>query len=176
LQINIFNLKRIGILFLLIILLFQACGLLFRFNVKQTFVQFKMKYELKNNSERLEKLILTINEYSKNKVNSDEVFLDGKMYDIKSKKIVNGNVELMAIHDSEEEGIIQKIKQLVRNTGIPDSNLPSQLNQLISMVYLPTSNEQLKFIPDITKNIFLQFDSFIHSSFSTVFSPPPEVI
>ena len=90
---------------------------------------------LSGNDERLEKLILTKEVYYASKVNHFEICLDGKMYDIKSVVMQGEIVELLAIHDQEEENILVEIRKLICNSSDKHLPYPQLLNRLLTVFY-----------------------------------------
>lgn len=123
---------------MLTVLVLQSGGMLVVFNMQQRFIQFEMAQRLESSNGPFEKLLLTVSEFEKSRIDAKEIRLNGRMYDIKSVTVTADSVEIYAIHDLEEEDIMEKIKQLVKNTCSPHVKIPPHLQQLISLVYLPS--------------------------------------
>ncbi len=125
--------KRTVSLFLFLLLAFQAGGLLFIYSFQQQFIRQRMLKALEGNDERIEKLVLTKEVYRAAKVNHFEICMEGKMYDVKSVSMQDDTVELLAIHDKDEENILEEIRKLICHSSdkkLPYSNLLSGLSTL----------------------------------------------
>ncbi len=167
--------KRILSVFLLLLLAFQAGGLLFIYCVQQQYIQHRMLSALSGNDDRLEKLILTKEVYYASKVNHFEICLDRKMYDIKSVVMQEESIELLAIHDEEEENILVEIRKLICNSSDKHLPYPQLLNKLLTVFY-----DQITFsgiVPEVltlmnssSSNDDVKLTFGIH----VVFAPPPE--
>ena len=59
-------------------------------------------------SEHLETIKLPVSEFAKNK-DKDEVWVDSRLYDVKSYVIINDTVLLSVYHDDKEEGLVKTI-------------------------------------------------------------------
>ena len=142
--------------------------------MRQSYVQFEMQKKLRNSQSRFEKLSLTLSEYKRSRIKEDEISINGKMYDIKSFQINGDKIELLAINDTEEENILQRIKDLITNNNTnPGSEVPSQLTDLITLDYIyPGSVSEIIFFEKQQENFYELFQT--HSSFHPdVLSPPP---
>lgn len=69
-----------------------------------------MQQTLENGHARFQKITLSRTDYEKGKINGHEICLSGKIYDIKTMSIHGDSVELLAINDTDEENILEKIK------------------------------------------------------------------
>lgn len=98
------------------------------------------------------------------------------MYDIKSVSISGDKVELLAIHDTKEEYILEKIKKAVSNGMSENSNLPNLLVKLFSLIYAPPAFGHNFLLEETQENNFHSFFEIFFSHISKVTSPPPEII
>ena len=130
---------------------------------------------LEGNDERIERLVLTKEVYRAAKVNHFEICMEGKMYDIKSVSMQGDTVELLAIHDKDEENILEDIRKLICHSSDKQLPYPKLLNNLLTMYY-----DQVLFsaiVPDILNlmntsssndNVKLTF------TIKNVSTPPPK--
>ena len=168
--------RKTGYILLLAILVIQGGGALLIFRFQQSCIQYQISVALKAEKTTFEKLTLTVSEYQKSKVSSDEISYKGKMYDIKSVNISGDRAELLVIHDSEEENILEKINDFVNIPNPTGSKLPSRLCILFSLNYLPPENENIFFIHNVCTHIFHQPGMNLISSDSDVHTPPPRLV
>ena len=135
-----------------------------------------MEQALNNEKTSFQKLILSLNEFEKGKINKDEIIFNGSMYDVKSIKILGDSVEMLAINDIKEENIIENIKKLVNANDLQNKDLPNQFVKLLTLVYIsPTSN--YNFLSQKKRqNIFKPLCEIIISHKSSISSPPPELV
>ena len=168
--------KKTGYLFLLIILLLQTGGILLIFQVQQGYVQYQMSEKLKNDKLPFKKIILSLHEYEQCRVSSNEIAVDGKMYDFKSATFSDNSVELLAVHDAEEEGILEKINCILKTTGSPNTNFPLQLHQLLTLVYLTPFSEPKLFAPSFDFGFLHSSQANIVSNDPDILSPPPQAV
>jgi hypothetical protein len=173
--IKFIHLIKPGYIVLIIILLLQSGGVLLIFQAQQCIVQYEMSEKLINGNASFEKVTLTVSEYKKYRIHSNEILFNGKMYDVKTATVKNNTVELLVIHDNEEEFILKKIKYAVKNSGLPDGKLPIQLFKLISLIYLPPFSEHILFDSSSTTNIFHQSNSNVFTGDSDIPFPPPRL-
>jgi hypothetical protein len=170
------QLKKIGYILLLTILLLQAGGMLLIYKMQQCYVKQEMQQTLNNSKTKFQKITLSLSEYQKSKINSHEISINGKMYDVKSVNILENNVKLLVINDSKEENILQKIKDFTNRTNQPNSDLPNQLQQLLSLNYLSPEIKHFFFIPVFSINLFRQPNLNLVSNDSDIPSPPPKLV
>ncbi len=143
------------------------------FKAQQCYVQYEMHEKLKNSNTPFELLTLTFAEYQKSKINSNEISLNRKMYDIKSVDISGDSVRLLAINDYEEENILEKIKNFIEKSDPSNSALPNHLYKLITLVYLQVTAENVFYLPMQSINVFHSLSANISTSDSDIPSPPP---
>lgn len=161
---------------LLTILLLQAGGILFVYKVQQYYVKAEMQKTLNGRNTQFQKVSVSLGDYLKNKIGSDEISIDGKMFDIKSIQISGKLVELLVINDNKEDNIIEKIKDFIDTTNQSNTELPLQLQQLLSLNYLPLETGFLLFIPVFSVDFFLRPILNFVSNDLEILTPPPKLI
>jgi hypothetical protein len=132
-------LKKLAILFLLTILLFQAGGLLLCNLVEQKLVQLEMKEQLEHEDALFEKISISKKEYEANKRSYSEIAIDHKLYDIKSKTIKGDSVHLLVINDTKEKQIEAQIEAYFdgnENLNKGRSDKAKQIKKLFELQYL----------------------------------------
>lgn len=167
--------KAVAIL-LLTILLLQAGGILLVYKMQQYAVTREMQQSLNERKTCFQKITLSFFDYQKSKINAREICISGKMYDIKSINISEGIVVLLVIHDSKEENIISKIKKFAGRANQPGSDLPTKLQQLLSMCYLTPHSCSMFFIPSFSINHFPFSRLNLVTNDSEINTPPPQLV
>ena len=152
----------------------QSGGLLLFYHLHQYVIRMEMHELIKDDHTAFEKLFISLSEFQKSKINDSEIFLDGKMYDIKSVSIVGNKVSLLAINDTEEKNIIDKIKKLIMNEGSKE-DIPYPVVKFLYLSYIPPVHNHSLFIEGISNIDFASFCVAIVSRATAVFSPPPEI-
>ncbi|MBL7922968.1 MAG: hypothetical protein JNL88_02090 [Bacteroidia bacterium] len=120
---------------LLSIIFLQSGGLLLFYSLQQQFVKVYAAERLRDPEAGFEKIVLTKEAYEAARVNAHEVLLDGKMYDVKAVRLQGEQVELLAIHDQEEESILEEIRKLVGHNGSRNISYPQLLGKLMAVFY-----------------------------------------
>jgi hypothetical protein len=154
----------------------QSGGMLIVFKIEQIFIHGEMAEKLAGSKTVFENIRMTKSEFSKSRINSQEIFYQGKMYDIKSSRSQDGIIELLVIDDKKEANILQKIKNLLEGNQATNNELSDQLNQIISLFYISNFSEaaELIFFPTVEK--FSSKDANALSLTLEILSPPPKQI
>ncbi len=156
------------------ILFFQADGILLLLKLKQYYIQYHAKERLADNTKTLEELTLTLSEYKQAKAGAHELAFNGKMYDVKSVTIDDDCVTLFVYHDRDEENVIRKIRNIWSGEKQSGQNLPVQVQQLLSMKYLPPDHTTFKFFPIKNSFTFSFIGMTMPASDPDIPSPPPK--
>jgi hypothetical protein len=154
----------------------QAGGMLFIYTVRQSHVRRGMQEVLNRRSTQFERMTLSVSEYQKSKINAKEIFVEGKMYDVKSMTVKGDAVELLVVHDIKEENVLKRIKDFSKRTEQPNNDLPNQLQHLLTLNYLSPCVEGLFFVPYLLIHVFPFSSLNIVSNNSDILTPPPEVV
>jgi lipopolysaccharide export LptBFGC system permease protein LptF len=81
--------------------------------------QFRVKEQARTEmsaGEHLETIKLSLNEFSQYRDN-DEIWVNGRLYDISSYKVVNDQVFISVFHDNNEEGLVKVLSEQFDNSG-----------------------------------------------------------
>jgi hypothetical protein len=138
-------------------------------------VQDEMKQSLNSNTCKFQKIILSFDVYQKCKINSNEIKINDKLYDIKSIKTSGSNIELLVMNDSKEENILAKIAEFTNNVPHSNNAIANNLKQLLSLNYIPLEANNGSFIyPSTVVKILFSITSVI-SNFPEIPTPPPRL-
>ena len=151
-------------------------GMLIIYEFKQCMVHKEMQKILNNSDTRFQKIILSINDFHKKKINAREIFINGKLYDIKSISIIGNKIELLAFHDKKEENIFAEIKKAIRNNNEQNSQLPNRLIKLLTLFYVSPIHYYNLSLSEKKENKYPLVCEIILSHKPDISSPPPEFI
>ncbi len=165
--------KKLFGITLLSLLLLQAAGCYVYFIARLTAIRIEMREQLNHlPDDQLTLLTLTFEEYQKAKVDDHEVKVNGKMYDIARLIVQKDKVLVYAKHDEAEDNLLSFLDEIVKRSTNDKKPVPSQLEQLLTLIFLPTENQlpvnssvALIHATEYTRS-FLAFDRMIDS-------PPP---
>lgn len=134
-----------------------------------------MASALKAEYASLRQINLSLSDYNKSKVNSHEVRIDGKMYDVNSIKVNDDQtVSLFVLADEEEDRINEEINNILDQNDDQTNATSNSIHQLFNLIYLPNELSNVYVIS--TSNA--SYSSFLvlptSSEISGIFIPPPE--
>ena len=153
----------------------QMSGGLLIYTVQQYIVQHEMEQVLNNDETSFQQLTLSLSDFQKGEINTDEISFNGKMYDVKSIKISGNKVELLVINDTGEENIIENIKKSVNTNSGQNKKLPYHLVNLLNWFYIyPASGNEFLLLEHRTS--YLPFSENVFSFISEISSPPPKLV
>ncbi|WP_133162449.1 hypothetical protein [Flavipsychrobacter stenotrophus] len=118
---------------------------------------------------------LSKQEYLKVKKGSDELLMNGKMYDLRSVVHNSDTIDIVAICDVEEDDIISKMEKLLKQ-GSGDKRSSDQLIELLSLFYVGSSCHISYFCYQQQPLLFGCMHSNVLDAFFAVSAPPPRVI
>lgn len=148
------------------------------FSVAQ--VQFKI--EAHNEiaaSQHLQTIKLSLSEFN-NARGKDELWLNGRLYDVHSYVVVNDSVFVSVFHDEDEESIVKIIADSFEPNDKSINDGTVHLSRC--RVHLPSDGKALperyfvRFVPGLvtSRSSSVVQEHFIHLSFSVI-KPPPKV-
>ena len=167
-------LKNIGYLSVFLTFFMLSGGFLLVYKIQQDFVQKEMHNVLNNKLKDSEKLTLSYSDYQNNKIDSHEILVQGKLYDIRSVIRTGNIVELQVINDSREEKILDNIKDLVNNSSNSKNHLPDHLLKWLNLLYISPVSVNSLFVR-YSPFCFRSFCEFIISHKTDICSPPPKL-
>lgn len=135
--------KHISRFFLLLFFL-QAAGGYVYFWARLGSIRQEMRQQLSHRpDDQLTLLVLTHEEFKRVKVDDHEVKVDGKMYDIARMVLKNDTIKIYALHDQAEDNLIAFLNELIRRSTTDKKQVPSQLVQLASLVFIPCQQVEM---------------------------------
>ncbi|GEM_PF-2411329 len=166
--------KKIGSFLLLIIIFLQAGGILLVLKLRQSYVHFSMQHILMSEKSHIREITLTLDDYNNGHIGSGELLYKGNLFDIKSVKIVNGKVELLALFDSKEETILGKIRDFIDGTIQKNKDHPDLLKLIYALQYLYPAGEHAIFIHSLSISKLQSHNYNLNSESQDVSVPPPK--
>ncbi len=116
---------------------------------------------------------LTLQEYNARKVSEDELYLGGKLYDVKSATLKDGEVIVFAMQDDEEDNIVSRIKNLLSGDG--DEDIPETIVNLLTVDYIIPNTLTFHFSTEIAATFFYSFVDTVFSRSEDTLIPPPRL-
>lgn len=169
------QLKIVGSLILLTILFLQGGGMLIIYKIQQYFIQDEMIQSINSDKTQFQKVILSLSDYQKCRINDREININNKLYDIKSVNISGASVKLLVLNDSREENILMKIAEFTNNTRQPNSVLYNNLKHLLSLNYLPQERYNSFILYPWSAEKSILFNLKFISTFPEILTPPPRL-
>jgi hypothetical protein len=122
--------------------------------------------------EKLEKIILYKNDFTKIDFDENEVELNGKMYDIAKVVEYSDHFIIYALHDQSEDSLLSFLDEITKRSSDSKERVPSQLLQFLSLIFIPISNN---FNIGREESVFYFADhtDFYQSIEKGIHSPPP---
>jgi hypothetical protein len=158
-----------------VLLLLQAGGLLLFYEVEQVYARWEMAEAMEEASLPQEQITLTAGEYNKCKIGDDELRLNGKMYDIRSVKKVDGKVIVTAVCDEYEGRVLDRISRVLMGHDDGGKAIPSPLLELLSFVYLVPASYTIPFHFFESTEAFSYVNVTVLSRQGAILVPPPKV-
>ena len=143
--------------------------------------RFKIAAQQHISSEtQLETIKIPLSEFRTN-MEADEIWLNGKLYDVASYSITKDTVSISVFHDNNEESLVHQIAESFEPNESCSSDNIVHLSK--HKIHLP---DNYKLVPgnpiglSVTSNIQAQYSVYL-SSFSSTFQgsilvPPPDTI
>ncbi len=168
--------KKAAFISLITILLLQAGGLLFLFQIQQVRIQKSALHQLDSGSEKAKQIVLSKAGFNSAKINDHELRMNGKLYDFRYISHSSEQVILNVLHDASEENLIDWIEALVTSEGNQHGDLPAHLVKLLTTTYLITDTEPVSFLHTVNEYSFFRFDEQEVSFAGDQDSPPPKIL
>ncbi|MFI5139611.1 MAG: hypothetical protein ACHQIM_17455, partial [Sphingobacteriales bacterium] len=180
-NINIFTLiKRTATIFLIFLLGFNSFGLSFFYLAEIQLCKIKAEDYANEDHGTGDKRLILISSDSRGikLVNKTEILTDGKMYDIVKTQKRNGKTLYYALADKDEDGDIQKLTNLEKNsTG--ERSLPGKTIKLYDAKYFTVEKQHQNIdhsncLPP--GSMAVNKAGFYTSPLKEIFSPPPDYL
>ena len=102
-----------------------------------------------------------------------EFILNGEMYDVVKRKMINGKEFLYCINDKKEKALIDNYNLVTKGNADTDKKVKNTIDNSCNLfVETENNNSDLDFA--VTSKTFYSFDSRILECIATEISPPPK--
>lgn len=103
-----------------------------------------------------------------------EIIVDGKMFDIKSSKVVNDSTIFYGLYDHEETSLKQQVESIVNNKSARDEKSQAVGKFLFQQLYVDAQSSATTFgFWAKDPLIYSNYTDELLRSFIPVFTPPP---
>jgi hypothetical protein len=132
--------KRLLVFILLLVFSLQFTGFYIYYAFRLTEIRREVRSQLKFlPEEKLERFVLTHDQFMTARHGDDELRLQGKMYDIARMESANDSLIIFALHDEAEDNLLSLLTTVVKRTNTDKKPLPLPLFSLLALVYLPAT-------------------------------------
>jgi hypothetical protein len=122
--------------------------------------------------ENLQKIVLTLTQYTAAKVTGDEIKIDNKMYDVAHLEYKGDTVIVYAQHDEDEDDLMAYFHSVLKRGHKDRKRVPGNLIKVLATQYLGSS-----FTIDFASPLSVQFDTAYLTYYSSLEfgkpTPPP---
>lgn len=122
--------------------------------------------------EKLERIIISANEFAHVNLEEGEIELNGKMYDIARIKKQGDSYVLFALHDESEDSLLSLLDEMLKRSGNDKKPVPSQLFQFISLLFIPLEEVYAQ-IPTLKSSFLIQSSNNLYRSINGLVPTPP---
>ena len=149
----------------------------FYFGFSQIEIKTEAFFEMLSNDKSQYKIVaIPINKFNKN---ADEIWVDGKLYDVASYKISRDSVYVSVLHDKKEERLINNnTEHFDQNICYSTTNNGKQIHKKISTItddWKIYNSKNIVHIHLVQKlSYYLQHTNAVSKYFAHVTSPPPD--
>jgi hypothetical protein len=135
--------KRIVAIGFLVVLTLQFVGFYAYFGSRLLAIRKEMRAALATlPEEKLEKIVLSAEEYKKVDTEENEIEFSGKMYDIARVVKRDTVYVLFAMHDAHEDSLLSLLNEMIKRSTNDKKPVPSVVGQFLALVFvLPQSFE-----------------------------------
>ena len=173
--------KKITAIVLLVCLFLNIIGYHIVFHVRKGEIKADMKKLLRLSDQNTEQFVFSLADKTAIEKleweGEDEFRLNGSMYDVIEKKIVNGKWMIRCVSDTKETELIKKYQDITKNDfGSSSRNKSMTLLQLIGSLYtLPGNDVDVRIISSVQVHFF-NYNHDIPSAPCDVITPPPRFL
>jgi hypothetical protein len=165
--------KKLFAIGMIVVFVLHFAGWYAYFGMRLMSIHREMRKQLKElPKEQLELIKLTQFELRQVLRESDEMELDGKMYDIARVEIKEGVCFVYALHDGAEDNLLGFLDEVLSRSSSDKKPVPSQLLTFIKWIYLPVQGH-LTFSTGVMDIAITPYFDFYTTIVCTVDSPPP---
>jgi hypothetical protein len=102
-----------------------------------------------------------------------EFSLNGEMFDVVKKKVVNGKTILLCINDKIEQALLDKYNSITKHNSSSDKKAKIGLENSIQLFVYEYQNGEEQYFTSLFSNHSL-FEFNLTKNVTAIFSPPPE--
>lgn len=151
----------------------QFAGFYGYFGIRLMAIRKEMKATLASlPEEKLERIIISANEFAHVNLEEGEIELNGKMYDIARIKKQGDSYVLFALHDESEDSLLSLLDEMLKRSGNDKKPVPSQLLQFISLLFIPVEEIYTQ-IPTLKISFLIQSSNNLYRSINGLVPTPP---
>jgi hypothetical protein len=168
-------LKRAFSISLLILILANVAGFYVYFIFRLREIKLEMRASLKNYPEtKLQRLVMTAQQYEQAKNDEGEVKWQGFMYDV-ARVVPQGNQRIvLALRDEAETSLLAFLNKIVDTSANDDQTPPGALTQFLSLVFtMPDSTSFTNELDSDIKKYSPLPGARLNSIITDVLAPPP---
>ena len=167
--------KRIVAIGFLVVLALQFVGFYAYFGSRLLAIRKEMRAALATlPEEKLEKIVISAEEYKKVDTEENEIEISGKMYDIARVVKRDSVYVLFALHDEHEDSLLSLLNEMIKRSTNDKKPVPSVVGQFLTLVFvLPQSFE---FLHPLTPSFLITEYMKSSNEFELMIdAPPPRV-
>lgn len=157
-----------------LLLVLQAGGLLFYYEVEQAVVHYRQHRALTQHRFVQDVLVMSEDQYLQQREGEDELQVQGRIYDVLAVKKVNSTMYITAVRDKEEEDVLHRIAALVGGLQQQQSTVPDVLMKLLSFVYLLPDVYSVPPLFGSPQQVYAPFTVLLSDRHLSVVPPPPD--
>jgi len=169
-------LKKTALFGILLLLILQTGGLVMIGNLHQWLIKAEVWLDLEQEDENMNKIILSLDEFEKSRINTFEFKWKGEMYDFKSHQIQGDSVYLMARKDDDENHVLKCLMHLLRESQGNDQCLLLQFVKWLSIPYTCPDAEWLVFIEHFKPRKNFWYIDRLYFVLTELNTPPPKYL
>ena len=165
--------KKFATICIVAILVLQTGGVIFVLQIQQVLNSISISKLLEEDNAHFSEINITENEFEKSKIDDEEFYFRDELYDIKSIIKKGNSYKIIAIRDSEETNILERLKKIFDGNKNQKNKTPDSLAKLLSLVFVAPKCESAIFYKTQRKNIYISIDENTIDKTLSVPTPPP---
>ncbi len=167
--------RRLYSILLISLLLLNFGGLFLYFPLQLFRIHREMRIALRNLPDsQLEVLRFSKVNFSKARIDDDEVVLNGNMYDIARISLKKDSVLVFALHDKAEDNLLDFLDEIIKRPLREKELPPEQIYKFITLSFLGSNQEEFNgsfsIVNSASNTLYLVPGSLF---FQAIASPPP---
>ena len=141
---------------------------------QQSAIRHYMQQAISDDRVKTETITLPLYLYNTDKVSSNEIVINGKLYDIKSISVIDGNAIIEVVNDTAEEKVVKNISAVLDDVDKKtDNNLPNGMINLLTLDYILPPQIKLVVYSSYKETHYLYYSKSLVSRTADILVPPP---